>query len=81
MALCLFHLKVVTNPPPLTPLLRRQALLAARGPAERLRALLKLLNQMGRVRCGVCGAAVAEARRAVALTEEGAGGAFVNAHG
>ena len=42
---------------------------------------VRLLEHLGHLQCINCGAQVAEAKDAIMLTEEGIGGAFVNAHG
>jgi cereblon len=65
---------------PLGPL-RRQALLEADTAAERLRQLRSLLRGLRTLCCTGCGAGLAAAADVYAVTPEGSGGNFVNAHG
>jgi cereblon len=58
-----------------------QALLAAPHTCARLHRLLRLVSRLGELRCATCQSAWASACDGVALSPEGAGGAFVNAHG
>ncbi len=58
-----------------------QALLAAPHTCARLHRLLRLVSRLGELRCATCAAPWASARDGIALSPEGAGGAFVNAHG
>lgn len=60
---------------------RRQQLLEAHNCVSRLRAEVRLLSQLGRLRCVECGSEVAAAHDAIWMTDEGIGSMFVNAHG
>ncbi|GLI61878.1 hypothetical protein VaNZ11_004389 [Volvox africanus] len=60
---------------------RRQQLLECLGTAERLRLILGWLTRLGVLACKYCGATVAHCSSALLMSSEGAGGAFVNAHG
>eukprot|EP00879_Flechtneria_rotunda_P025366 GHRR01026950.1.p1 GENE.GHRR01026950.1~~GHRR01026950.1.p1 ORF type:complete len:532 (+),score=180.41 GHRR01026950.1:223-1818(+) len=59
----------------------RQLLLAASGPADRLRLLLSLLERLDQLRCSMCNALLATTGDVLAMTAEGIGGTFVNSHG
>jgi hypothetical protein len=60
----------------------RQALLAEAGAAARLRAALGLLAREGAaLRCRTCAAGIARQADLVFVSDEGAGGIFVNSHG
>ncbi|GLC43956.1 hypothetical protein PLESTB_000213800 [Pleodorina starrii] len=60
---------------------RRQQLLECRDAAERLRLMLGWLTRLGTLACRFCGSAVTQCSSALLMSSEGAGGAFVNAHG
>ncbi|KAG2443183.1 hypothetical protein HYH02_009260 [Chlamydomonas schloesseri] len=60
---------------------QRQQLLEARDTAQRLRLLLGWLGRLGALACRECGAQVTSCSSALLMSAEGAGGAFVNAHG
>jgi len=60
----------------------RQALMAEAGAAARLRAALGLLAREGAaLRCRTCAAGIARQADLVFVSDEGAGGIFVNSHG
>ncbi|EFJ50215.1 hypothetical protein VOLCADRAFT_89116 [Volvox carteri f. nagariensis] len=60
---------------------RRQLLLECRDAAERLRLMSCMLTRLGTLACKVCGSQVTRCSWALLMSSEGAGGAFVNAHG
>ncbi|GIL75511.1 hypothetical protein Vretifemale_5288, partial [Volvox reticuliferus] len=60
---------------------RRQQLLESIDTAERLRLISEWLTRLGVLACKYCGATVAHCSSALLMSSEGAGGAFVNAHG
>ncbi|KAG2443504.1 hypothetical protein HXX76_001857 [Chlamydomonas incerta] len=60
---------------------QRQQLLEARDTPQRLRLLLGWLRRLGALACRECGSQVTSCSEALLMAGEGAGGAFVNAHG
>ena len=59
----------------------RQALLADVSAAARLRRAVSLLAQRAPLRCVTCSAQIAKQADVVEVSDEGAGGIYVNSHG
>ena len=59
----------------------RQALLAEPSAAARLRRAVVLLEQRAPLRCVTCAAQIAKQADVVEVSDEGAGGIYVNSHG
>ena len=59
----------------------RQALLAEPTAAARLRRVVALLEQRAPLRCVTCAAQIAKQADVVEVSDEGAGGIYVNSHG
>ena len=59
----------------------RFMLIQSHSSSDRLRREIGFMQALGAIRCRSCRARLAAAGDALAMTEEGVGGAFVNSHG